>query len=111
MTDRTNREIVQPGAEHHYKESMSLQHGCRVRWYHRLTDVPRSFTLFLAHEFFDALPVHKLVKTEQGWREVLVDLDPTQPGHFRYVLSRERTPACLYRHVLQLIKFPFFIKI
>lgn len=31
-----------------------------VRWYFRLEDVPRlPFTVIIAHEFFDALPIHK----------------------------------------------------
>ena len=34
------------------------------------------YTAFMAHEFFDALPIYKFEKTEHGWREILVDLDP-----------------------------------
>ena len=31
-----------------------------IRWYFRLEDVPRlPFTIVIAHEFFDALPIHK----------------------------------------------------
>ncbi|TIB42334.1 hypothetical protein E3P86_00445 [Wallemia ichthyophaga] len=33
-----------------------------------------TFTFVLAHEFFDALPVHLFQKTDAGFREVLVDL-------------------------------------
>lgn len=32
-------------------------------------------------------------KTENGWREVLVDIDPAKPDGFRYVISRMATPA------------------
>ena len=35
------------------------KHGPPVSWYRRLQDVPRGFSFYLAHEFFDALPVHK----------------------------------------------------
>lgn len=92
---------VKDGEDGSYRMGRSIHQGCEIRWFHHLPDVPRSpFTLFLAHEFFDALPVHKLVHVEgKGWREVLIDLEPDQPGRLRYVLSRERTPACLYRHV------------
>nr|SVE93631.1 EOG090X06OK [Scapholeberis mucronata] len=76
------------------RESISV-YGPPVRWYNNISDLPNIFTLFLAHEFFDALPVHKLVKTEQGWREVLIDLSPADFS-LRYVLSRDRTPASLY---------------
>ncbi|TID14769.1 hypothetical protein CANINC_004440 [Pichia inconspicua] len=30
----------------------------------------------MAHEFFDALPMNRFVKTEKGWREYLVDIRP-----------------------------------
>ena len=82
----------------HYNEAESL-YGPTVRWYQQLNDLPNCFTLFVAHEFFDALPINKLIKVKEGWREVLIDLDPAGDG-LRYVLSRDRTPACLYRQVL-----------
>lgn len=30
----------------------------------------------MAHEFYDALPMNRFVKTEKGWREYLVDIRP-----------------------------------
>ena len=45
-------------------------------WHESLRTVPKGFSLFLAHEFFDALPVHKFVRTAEGWREILIDIDP-----------------------------------
>nr|SVE75138.1 EOG090X06OK [Daphnia dolichocephala] len=94
-TTQTEEAAKLPEDSQHYKQARSL-YGSPVRWYNHITDLPRTFTLFLAHEFFDALPIHKLVKVDQGWREVLIDLNRE---HFtlRYVLSRDRTPACLYR--------------
>ncbi|XP_057375272.1 protein arginine methyltransferase NDUFAF7 homolog, mitochondrial-like [Daphnia carinata] len=84
-----------PQGSQHYKQSISL-YGSQVRWYNHISDLPRTFTLFLAHEFFDALPIHKLVKVDQSWREVLIDLN-REDLTLRYVISRDRTPACLYR--------------
>lgn len=54
--------------------------------------------MILAHEFFDALPVHKLKKTEKGWREILIDMknsnEVQEDGEeLRYIISREPTPA------------------
>lgn len=30
----------------------------------------------MAHEFFDAIPMNRFIKTEKGWREFLVDIRP-----------------------------------
>lgn len=50
-------------------------------WYRRLEDVPEGFILLVAHEFFDALPIHKFHKTYAGYKEVLIDIDtPTLPS-------------------------------
>lgn len=64
--------------------------GIPINWYRKYEDVPKAFTLLIAHEFFDALPIHKFQKTDKGYREVLIDIDEE---HFRYVLAREETPA------------------
>ncbi|XP_018515635.1 protein arginine methyltransferase NDUFAF7, mitochondrial [Lates calcarifer] len=67
--------------------------GLPVSWYRRLDDVPRGFSIFLAHEFFDALPIHKFQRTERGWREVLVDIDPEKPEQLRFVVTPAPTLA------------------
>lgn len=67
--------------------------GLLVSWYRRLEDVPAGFSIFIAHEFFDALPIHKFQRTERGWREVMVDVDEDQPEQLRFVLAPSPTPA------------------
>ncbi|KAM7395907.1 hypothetical protein PAMA_007266 [Pampus argenteus] len=67
--------------------------GLPVSWYRRLDDVPAGFSVFLAHEFFDALPIHKFQRTEKGWREVLVDIDPEKPDQLRFVMAPSPTLA------------------
>ena len=42
----------------HYKTGTS-RYGPDVFWYSQLADVPKGVSFFLAHEFFDALPIHK----------------------------------------------------
>lgn len=67
--------------------------GVSFSWYTRLDDVPREFSLVLAHEFFDALPIQKFQKTEKGWREILVDIDDNNENKFKFVLSNVQTPG------------------
>lgn len=52
-------------------------YGVPIEWYKQLKDVPNTFSLILAHEFFDALPIHKFQRTYTGYKEVLVDIDPS----------------------------------
>jgi len=75
-----------------YREGKSTS-GVPIAWYKHLDDVPNAFTLLVAHEFFDALPIHKFQKTDQGYREVLVDIDPATELNFRFVLSTAETPV------------------
>ncbi|KAH7341536.1 S-adenosyl-L-methionine-dependent methyltransferase [Rhizoctonia solani] len=93
-----------------------------LRWYDRVEEIPENdnaFTLVVAHEFFDAIPIHIIEKTLEGFQEVLVDIDRTaqtmttshpsplvntppplvntsspkpQPSAFRFVLSGRLSP-------------------
>lgn len=33
--------------------------GIKVYWYNDLKKVPQNFSWYVAHEFFDVLPIHK----------------------------------------------------
>ena len=52
------------------------------QWYDRFTDVPAGFSLIVANEFFDALPVQQFVKTAQGLQERFVGYDEAQDAFF-----------------------------
>ncbi|GAA5992727.1 hypothetical protein JCM10908_006900 [Rhodotorula pacifica] len=76
----------------------------RTEWYSDIKEVPTSedeFTIFVAHEFFDALPIHVFENTQNGWREVLVGVaDPKAivsgakaQDPLRLVLAPTPTPA------------------
>ncbi|XP_032673385.1 protein arginine methyltransferase NDUFAF7 homolog, mitochondrial [Odontomachus brunneus] len=78
----------------YYREGVT-KNGVKIYWYYSINDIPKKFSIFVAHEFFDALPIHKFQKTDKGWREILVDIvQETSEERFRYVLSQIATPAC-----------------
>ncbi|KAL0078765.1 S-adenosyl-L-methionine-dependent methyltransferase [Phycomyces blakesleeanus] len=58
-------------------ESITRPDGITVSWHDGIEFVPEQWSMIMAHEFFDALPVHSFEKTSDGWREMLVDLDDT----------------------------------
>ncbi|KAG7838156.1 hypothetical protein KL919_004070 [Ogataea angusta] len=50
----------------------------------------------VAHEFFDALPIDRYIKTKHGWREYLVDVrrpEAGRPGKFGLVVAPHATPG------------------
>ncbi|XP_057323235.1 protein arginine methyltransferase NDUFAF7, mitochondrial [Microplitis mediator] len=74
-------------ASYHYREGVT-EDGTKVFWYRSIEHVPRKFSVFIAHEFFDALPIHKFQKNNGAWHEVFVDIDPNNEEKFRYVMSK-----------------------
>lgn len=75
----------------YYRKGESVS-GIEIFWYRQLEDVPKSFSIFLAHEFFDVLPVHKFQRTDKNWREILINVDKTKENSFRFVSSNAVTP-------------------
>ncbi|KAI9178969.1 hypothetical protein H9P43_005631 [Blastocladiella emersonii ATCC 22665] len=82
--------------EFHHLQNARLADGLELCWYENVKDIVEDdHTFLVAHEFFDALPIFKFKKTENGWREIMVDIDESTdtPYHFRYVLAPEKTPS------------------
>ncbi len=48
----------------------------RPTWYDRFAEVPVGVSFILANEFFDALPIHQLIKTDGQWQERMIDYSP-----------------------------------
>ncbi|CAN8255456.1 unnamed protein product [Cochlearia groenlandica] len=77
------------------KKDISSIAGTPVYWHATLEEVPSGVpTIIIAHEFFDALPVHQFQKSSCGWCEKMVDVG--EDSQFRFVLSKQPTPAALY---------------
>ncbi|KAL3110159.1 hypothetical protein niasHT_015762 [Heterodera trifolii] len=61
-----------------------------IRWYDSLDDVPQGFSVFLANEFLDALPVHLFARVQNNpgkWCEQYVTLDKTDDQRLCFMLS------------------------
>ncbi|XP_050271469.1 uncharacterized protein LOC126715082 isoform X1 [Quercus robur] len=77
------------------KGSVSTLTGTPVTWHAALEQVPSGLpTIIIAHEFYDALPVHQFQKASRGWCEKMVDV--AEDSSFRFVLSPQPTPATLF---------------
>jgi NADH dehydrogenase [ubiquinone] 1 alpha subcomplex assembly factor 7 len=61
-------------------------------WHETLETLPHGPLLVVANEFFDALPAHQFVRTEGGWRERVVKLDPSGDG-LSFGLAERTTKA------------------
>lgn len=62
--------------------------GQTVSWHTSFSDIPDGPAVFLANEFFDALPIRQFEKGEKGWAERFVDLEPEGEG-LRFVLQHD----------------------
>jgi len=68
--------------------------GRSVSWHKTLDTVPKkSFSFFVGHEFFDALPVHKFNRVNGKWKEVFIDVCSKNGSEFQFVLSPHATIA------------------
>ncbi|CAN7137998.1 unnamed protein product [Brassica rapa subsp. narinosa] len=77
------------------KKAISSLDGTPVHWHATLEEVPSGVpTIIIAHEFYDALPVHQFQKSLRGWCQKMVDVG--EDSHFHFVLSPQPTPAALY---------------
>lgn len=48
--------------------------GVNIYWYKSIDDIPDGFTIFIANEFLDALPIHQFQKSGDSWNEVYINL-------------------------------------
>jgi NADH dehydrogenase [ubiquinone] 1 alpha subcomplex assembly factor 7 len=87
MTDalRAKRSVPALGVEVHLVEISGrlseVQRGtlaksdCPIYWHASIEELPAGPAIFVANEFFDALPVQHFVRTEKAWCERVVGVD------------------------------------
>jgi NADH dehydrogenase [ubiquinone] 1 alpha subcomplex assembly factor 7 len=61
-----------------------------IEWHISLASVSEAPAIIIANEFFDALPVHQIVKKPDGWHERVVKLNDA--GEFAFGLAAEPLP-------------------
>ncbi|XP_065919348.1 protein arginine methyltransferase NDUFAF7, mitochondrial-like isoform X2 [Dysidea avara] len=84
-----------PDHEGSYR-SCKLPSGASVSWYRELNEVPTGLSYYIAHEFFDALPVHQFQRSGDEWREKLVGIDQNEA--LTFTLAPGPTPATVAYH-------------
>ena len=68
------------------QQERTLEHlSMPMYWHPALNEVPKGPAIVVANEFFDALPVHQAVKSESGWHERQVEIDPA--GNLAFVAA------------------------
>ena len=87
------------------RQRETLDSDVPVQWHSALDEVPDGASIVLANEFFDALPVHQMVKQKDGWHERVVGLDesgkltfglaPHPVPHFHQLIDRKVREAPL----------------
>jgi SAM-dependent MidA family methyltransferase len=74
----------------HEKQKAALSGIKNVQWHANLDEVPPGPSIILANEYIDVLPIHQMVKREDGWHERVVELD--RNGRLVYGAAAEPVP-------------------
>jgi NADH dehydrogenase [ubiquinone] 1 alpha subcomplex assembly factor 7 len=72
------------------KQRTTLSGVRTIAWHDHIDEVPDGPCIIFANEYFDALPVHQMVKRETGWHERVVDLD--ENGTLIFGVESDPTP-------------------
>jgi NADH dehydrogenase [ubiquinone] 1 alpha subcomplex assembly factor 7 len=59
-------------------------------WHPSLNDVPKGPAVVIANEFFDALPVNQMIKTDYGWHERQIGIDAA--GKLAFTVASDPLP-------------------
>ena len=90
----TSNQNIDKNVQNFYMSGYSSS-NVPIYWHKTLDDIPEECcSFFIAHEFLDALPVHKFIKADGRWNELYVDIDRECTDiKFRFVMMKNPTPA------------------
>jgi NADH dehydrogenase [ubiquinone] 1 alpha subcomplex assembly factor 7 len=57
------------------KQQAALTGLRNISWHERFDEVPDGPCVIFANEYFDVLPIHQMIRRENGWHERVVELD------------------------------------
>src|SRR3569623_140268 len=72
------------------RQNATLSGVRNITWHESIDDVPEGPSIILANEYFDVLPIHQMVKRENGWHERVVEVDAD--GRLAFGAAAEPTP-------------------
>jgi SAM-dependent MidA family methyltransferase len=77
LRDRASFNLIETSPRLRLVQATTLQGaGGTFDWCDRIEELPRGQPLFIVgNELFDAIPIRQYVKTDNGWRERMVDID------------------------------------
>ena len=72
------------------KQKAALSNVRTIQWHASLDEVPPGPAIIFANEYFDVLPIHQMVKRDDGWHERVVDIDNN--GQFVFGTTAQAVP-------------------
>ena len=69
------------------QKSALMEAHSRIYWQNDIEDLPRMPAIFLANEFFDALPIRQFIKTDGGLKEKMVTMDLDDPDRLVFTIQ------------------------
>jgi SAM-dependent MidA family methyltransferase len=73
------------------KQQAALTGLRNVTWHKRFDDVPDGPCVIFANEYFDVLPIHQMIRRENGWHERVIELDADE--NFVYNVASDPMPG------------------
>ncbi|KAI8883568.1 DUF185-domain-containing protein [Backusella circina FSU 941] len=99
---------VEGTAEQAPIETIRREDGVNVSWHDGIEVVPDQWSFIMAHEFFDALPIHSFEKQESEWGELLIDMDDTDETEHNFRIVRSPNPTSMSKAYMHEERFKDF---